>query len=421
MSSLRRFKATTSSVLADNRNGVKECINDGFKDILSYFRVYKNFDFNTPFDCLIQDTENSYKKPNMEKKIIMAPGQSVREGDYIHWSNDRNVPVTESNQGYLMIAISEDDEYPEINKAKIVRTGRFPLKWRDRNGNIQSWGCAIFGTRGGKGYDEGKILFLPEEQLYIYVQRNDNTETLEINTRFIFGKQAFRLSLYDNYTGNINNTLLKLTLDQDTVDDRDDLTNRIAWNPWHDLNYNVEILNDEIEAQIGDTIQLNAQLLYGGEVVSGGLTYRSNDTSIATISDTGLITCVANGTTSIDVLYSENQNISQSINISVVVTPVQNIVIKLEDVTNLIIDNEAFSIRIPKQYSGTANIRRWNNGVAESDTFTVNITNGTNVVQTSVSGNVLTITPLIEGNASIAISDSSGNTVNYSILVYNPF
>ena len=417
---LNRLKRTLKSARISREQTTIDFKDETFNDHVSYYEVFLNFDFNTPVDCWIEDTELAYKKLNLEKRIIMGTGFTIQEGDYVHWSSDIDSPVTQQNQGDLLLALGQDNQYPFESAGLLTRCSTDPLKWKDENGLIHSWGCIINNvSKYTTGFDEGKYIWAVDDQVEVLVQMNDEPRTIGLNDRFIFGTSVFSITRYDDYTGNRGNKLLKLIMNKVAVIvGKDDFVNQIAWNEIIETLLDLEILNANIEAIIGAQIQIETEIKYNGFSQQRSLTYQSADTNIATVNDTGLITCVANGSTIIAVSLTENPAVSKTVSLNVVSVPTDNIIINLESVNGESkINNTDLSIEAYIEFDDNIRIQKWNNGVLESDTFTITILEGNQFFSVNQQGNEFELVTSNIGNGRIQIEDTQSNTVVYSVKV----
>lgn len=156
-------------------------------------------------------------------------------------------------------------------------------------------------------------------QMNITMQSNNDTSQIAIQQRFIKFGSAWEVT-GKNCT---QEGLLCLSCTIDTFNSNDDKTNEIAGNT---NNYVLAVSPTTVSVDVGKTQQITASVENNGTIVtSPTFTYVSSDTSIATISNTGLVTAVKAGSCNITVNYitADNQTLTKTIVATITaVTPV---------------------------------------------------------------------------------------------------
>lgn len=141
-------------------------------------------------------------------------------------------------------------------------------------------------------YDESIVV--PQAQIYMILQYNEYTKKIKINDRYILGatdledranNDVFRVKASVKFktktTFNVNNNkLVYLGLDRDSVDERDDLVNRVAYQATDNINppvpepsednYEVKLYNQNDEQLYEDKILLDEENEYHINVYKNG-------------------------------------------------------------------------------------------------------------------------------------------------------
>lgn len=159
----------------------------------------------------------------------------------------------------------------------------------------------------------------------LIVQDNKYTQQIHEDMRIILIGYAWKVTSSTNpHTG-----LRYIDFTKDVFTENDNEDDEIAdyydYNVKHD--YVITTENDSIELKTGDTQQINATVTDNGtEVENPNLTYVSNNTDVATVDDTGLITSIAEGSTTITITFTstDNETITKDINVNVKAQEVQH-------------------------------------------------------------------------------------------------
>lgn len=254
------------------------------------------------------------------------------------------------------------ETYKTTTASCTVRRCNNNVKWYDENGALQQEPCIIDYAFTQYDNKDSKIV-LPDGNIKVVCQYNDNTSKITQNQRFIFGGQAFkvqgRVNFLNTNTFGGNPPILELIMYKDQESDFDDLINNIA-----DANkyvYTVDINEMISEQEVGFSGALTTTVKLNGSIVNESVLWTSSDTDIATIdNDTGLFTLLSTGTVTLTATLVGNI-VSDSITINVVeiVTP---------DVVNIISPNVT---KILLGKTQTYSVDSMYNGVVGLDTFTI--------------------------------------------------
>ena len=330
MSSFDYYKAKTSSSVS-KRDSLISSKNQLFlrrmKNIPEYEQIkIGQSDSTTLFDSLIY-SNSSYKQFIEEKTLILAPEQDISNffsGQY----------VFPQRQGGTYILTSFDTQYGDKPKGRMEFCNQ-NLKWMDEDGTIHNFPCVINDRIPVQDYN-GANSGLPYVRFLttIKVQLNPETLTIDYNDRFIFGQQVFEVTAKNEYINDeMTQDLLELTVARDeTRLPDDDFVNGIAG---RDVEFTISIDQNDFDSQISATRQLSTTITKNNVVdTSTDVSWSSSDESVATIDSNGLVTMVANGTTTIRA--SINDFIFDEITITVEASPSQDILYDLTPDTRLI-------------------------------------------------------------------------------------
>ena len=165
--------------------------------------------------------------------------------------------------------------------------------------------------------ETNQFFSVPAGKIVVTLPNNADTDNITLGQRFISMKQAWKVSGIDR----TKNGLLILHCDLDSIIPSDDLVNEIA--NAGDYIYTIEITSgDSASIQEGSTLQLNAVVkLNGNPVDNKTVTFSSNNTSIATVDETGLITVLQAGECIITASLTDNPNVYDTISITVTALP----------------------------------------------------------------------------------------------------
>lgn len=187
------------------------------------------------------------------------------------------------------------------------------IKWIDQEGEIkESFFIYSDSSSNDLGLDEGQIITLVDGKRYIAVQKNADTLLLDRKRRFIFDHRAWRITNTDKIK---DESLIYLVLDEDEINpSTDNRELRIA--DYKIPVYEMTILNGlTLALKPTETLQINTIVKKDGDLVtSPQLSYQVSDPSIITIDETGLITGLVEGSTTVLIQF---RNIVQQIQVTV--------------------------------------------------------------------------------------------------------
>ena len=195
------------------------------------------------------------------------------------------------------------------------------LRWTDSDGNELSEHCAIDYSVKRPTDSVGRVDPVTGEGfIVVYTQLNDDTKTIKSGQRFLFGNsnnwQAFSvygngIRSFLNQTTIDNDTckLLELSMGADTVnEDTDDVTNGIA-DKYKNV-YTLTLTPGSIVGTVGDSFLLSSNLEINGVTTTKDMSYVSSASTIATVSGSGGIVLVGNGSANILTYMTDNTSAS---------------------------------------------------------------------------------------------------------------
>lgn len=160
---------------------------------------------------------------------------------------------------------------------------------------------------GTFGISNGSVVRLVDGSLNCELQDNALTKQIAINQRYIASGSAWIITGIDKtHTG-----VFVLYSDRTVFVAGDDQENEIA-NADQIPNWHIVMNSTAFDVELESTYQLTADLYKTDVIEPATLLWRSSDESIATVSDTGLVTGVSLGTATITVAWAKHPTISAS-------------------------------------------------------------------------------------------------------------
>lgn len=323
----------------------------------SYFEVKINDnDFLTP--VLIVDDS----KTEDLKHITLAPGCKLKRGDYIQWDEKTWLTLITDHQGDIYY------------RGRIAECAVEYLKWVDENDIVHSYPCVFhYGAKANFGVFSDKVLSMPDGRRQVIVQKNEHTEKIVRDMRFMFGGNVFKVIDHDHTS---EDGLVHFNLKDDLFNPaRDNKELGIADYYKSIVDYEIEILNGSIELQLNDSLPLDIVVKRDGEVISApSITYKSSDPSVATVDDTGKITAISEGVVEIYVQYQSAQS---SITVQVVQQLSDKFSIAIESTSDK--PNE-----IKKNQTKDYYARVYNNGILAEESVSFKLLADDHVSETNI-------------------------------------
>lgn len=344
-----------------------------------YFQTILTQDFKNAFDWYVIQEETVFGSgdySDVEVRINHAidarTGQKMGD-DYklILFSNMEKA----TGLGYLYYF--DENYWITINTESIknlassitVKRCNNTLRWIDDNGSKKVHPCSIdYLIKENRDYGGGgSTVVTPFGVLSVITQLNSDTKLIKGNRRFLFGNASnwYGYRVFGGGVASFNNLktldntsakLLTLTMEVNYDNkDTDDLVNGIAIDQ---EIYGISVYPTTISGGVGQTIQLTPTVLRNGIQVDRNLTWSSSNTAKATVSSSGLVTLVAQGSCNISVNILDNASIIASSAVTIGASPVDTYQIIVTPDDNFILEGETktFSVVLKKNGANQANV-----------------------------------------------------------------
>lgn len=262
----------------------------------------------------------------------IATKEEIKRGDLINWD------------GGNWLIISEIGHKRYSYYKGIIQKCNYNIKF-NFSGTIKQFPCIA----DSKIFDieTNQYLSIPAGKIVVTLPNNADTDNITLGQRFISMKNAWKVSGIDR----TKNGLLVLWCELDSIISSDDLVNEIA--NAGDYVYTIEITNGETASiQEASTLQLNAQVKLNDNTVEKEVIYSSDNSSIATVDENGLVTAISAGECIITASLAENPNVYDTISITVTALPEHNYTVTISGNTSIV-----------KNYTATYTATFTDNGV----------------------------------------------------------
>ena len=236
-----------------------------------------------------------------EYKYMLFRNGLIKQGDIINIFDDNWIVLHED--------ISINDVYTKV----IIRRLKFSINFNFM-GDVQSIPSAI--DEGTYRLDEGQYLTLPEGRIILHMQDNEISKQIANTQRFLIMGNSWKVVQKTN----AEHGIYKIYADIDLFNENDDRENEIAdrWQYETKDNFTIAI-NKVVDSALplDSTLQLDVTVTNNGEVVTVPLTYTSSNTSVLTVDNSGLVTCIGVGTANIRVAVTKDVTVFDTITLSV--------------------------------------------------------------------------------------------------------
>lgn len=210
---------------------------------------------------------------------------------YLHQGNI----IEYKNMNYMVITKNEENNQNTYNKY-IIRKCPYNI-----NFSINTSMNVVTGYIETKTIDvaTGQQIILPTGTIIVTVPLNEITNQIKINDRFIKMKSAWKVTGLDMSLEG----LLKITADKDTIQAGDDLENEIPSGSYF-YDYVMTVSPESITIDAGTTQQITTTITNSGSTIENPtLIYTSNNTDIATVDSSGLVSAITEGNCNITVSF----------------------------------------------------------------------------------------------------------------------
>jgi len=327
----------------------------------------------TNSDGVLLDSRGVFNYNKEFTKAKMAEGQercflqkdSASIGDYIE--------KIRTNEIYLIEYINRD-KFNFIDS--FVRKINAYTNYIDANGIIQSIPCIYrVSSKFSTNTEENKHIEILDGDASVRLQSNTHTREIKIGDKFIFSKTE-SYSVKNIYTeleeGIITLKMKQYEINKD-LDKEIDYQGKKIWianyvnRPKFTINFNTQ----DSEFQIGEDITLDYTLLDNeGNISDKPVIFSSSDDNIVSITN-NIATAVSLGSVIIKVEMENNSDIYDEITLEVVNTPIENISYEINPDVSVLL----------RQQSQNFDIVKKNNGVVESETFTISVDSSSTVIE----------------------------------------
>ncbi|ANW98720.1 hypothetical protein CSTERTH_06595 [Thermoclostridium stercorarium subsp. thermolacticum DSM 2910] len=246
----------------------------------------------------------------------IATKEEIKRGDLVNWDNE-----------YWLI-ISEIGHTRYTYYKGIIQKCNYNIKFNFQ-GTIKEFPAIV----DSKVFDTetNQFFSVPAGKIVVTMQDSVDSENIALNQRFISMKNAWKVTGIDR----TKNGLLVLWCELDSIISSDDLVNEIA--NAGDYIYTLEITNGETSSiQEGSTLQLNVQVKLNDNTVEKEVIYSSDNSSIATVDENGLVTAISAGDCIITASLAENPNVYDTITITVTALPQHNYAVTISGSTSIV-------------------------------------------------------------------------------------
>ena len=230
-------------------------------------------------------------------------------------------------KGSYWIAVNSDN-FESVSNSCIVRRCNNMLKWVDKKGNIISEPCIIAETIKQSNDYNGDKLTTVSGFMNLFCQKNERTNTIISNQRFLFGtkenRKAFRVfgDGVKNFLNSITDddmspSVIELTIGGSYISPEvDDIENGIA-NRFLD-SFSVKIDGGDFSDIVGTTKAMTATATSNGATINGvPFTWTSSNPLIATIDSDGNMELLAVGSATITCQIGINNLVKDTISVTV--------------------------------------------------------------------------------------------------------
>jgi hypothetical protein len=193
------------------------------------FRVMEVYSNQTPEITEMDARVVEIERLGTLREIVLRPNQSLEIGTIVSFDGD----------DWLLF-----DKYGGTGATSIKMLAikcNNEIKWKAKDGQIKKFHCVASATDLGSKSKQSKNeiewnkydVRLPLGQLFVSCELNEDTERINLNQRFIFGRNVYEVTGIDDMTlSNNGYGVLQLTIKIDTIRDVDDFENGIAFNEY---------------------------------------------------------------------------------------------------------------------------------------------------------------------------------------------
>lgn len=164
------------------------------------------------------------------REVLFRPYQGLNIGTFVRFD------------GFTWLIFDQWGDRTSHKYVALVEKCNRTLKWQDATKAVQEIDCIASQSPLGSKASQGKNdiewnkydVSLPLGQLYVYLEKNKLTDTLEMNQRFIFGRNVYEVFGIDDtsFVDKEGHGIIQLMVKLDVKRSSDDFVNRIAFNDY---------------------------------------------------------------------------------------------------------------------------------------------------------------------------------------------
>lgn len=299
--------------------------------INDYFSIAQTYEFmvnqfgktieykhKTTFLGIVQEIDD--KLQSIDSKYLLAT-EDLKQGTEISCDDVNYLVMTRNekvNGVYYKYTMQKEPYYINFEVGGVLQ--RIPSIIQTKTIDVQT----------------NQSIILPEGKIIIVIGKNTTTNKLAVNDRFITMRSAWKISGLDKSCEGI----IKVNGDIDQIMTGDDLVNEIPNNA-QKPSYSFIITPNPINIKKGQTQQLTVVVSENGtQIENPTLIYKSNNENIASVSDTGMITGIGEGSCNIKISYIGDYDVADtSINVEVAAAEAEHNYVMSVSPENINIDN----------------------------------------------------------------------------------
>jgi len=366
-------------------NNMKNTISTEFKNSTSYNLVKIN---NVDRDVRIVEESSIIKNPN-KKRLLCYPGETISVGDIVVWDSDNWI-------------CTETDITSQVSDVGIISKSNNTLTIYKNNTSYQI--PCIISKSLSLNTEDNQYIETVDNELFLTVSSTLLTKQINVNDRYKIGLYNYSVKTVADDISNPGLLIFKMKYSEVVQGTH---------------TYVLTILNnDNLQIAQSQSLIINSQLTDNGVIVtSPSLIYSSSDEEIATIDEYGVVSVVGLGSVVITVFMASDEEVSDSINVEIVLDQQDNFTYIIEGNSEII-----------KGYSQTYIAKKYNNGIlVEGVEFTFSVIPGStptsayilNIIdndQCSITANLTTYYIILK-----ATDNSNGMFIEKSIKLKNLF
>lgn len=270
-------------------------INDNFESCIAYEKVLIE---GQERELLIMHKTNIYTDKG-GIKFVTRPNEIVNIGDLINWNNE-------------LWLCTEVDPIKKIYCKGYIKRCNNMLRGLDENGKLHEYPCIFDEHISQTDFIYKDSINTAYGRTTVYVQANDFTSNILENRRFIFNKQAYKVTyIFNHIMSDITQLkpsgVIKIEMVKDQNSEDDDLVNMIA--NANSYKYSIVLNQSYFEGNIGDVGTIIPTIIFNNEVTSKEIVWSTDNDEIGIIDENGNYELLAEGIVNFKCSLKYNENI----------------------------------------------------------------------------------------------------------------